>query len=232
MVVGIDARTFSEYPFVAVSASAPPARPRDRSAGRGRGRGSSPTTSSSPSRRAPSATTSGWSTRWRARRTGSSSPPRRPMTEGRTRVLGGDDLLLEIGARAGNAVMPADANGVIRRMPYEGRRPARVRGRRGRARDPASRSAFEGGEAWIDFHGPPGDTYAVLVLARRARPGAGLGVPRQDRGRGAMAPSLQDVAATSTSGEELMSGPEIQAEAISTILRARSRTRRAGSAGC
>ena len=39
--------------------------------------------------------------------------------EGRTRVLGGDDLLLEIGARAGNAVMPADANGVIRRMPYE-----------------------------------------------------------------------------------------------------------------
>ena len=36
---------------------------------------------------------------------------------------------------------------------------------------------------------------------------------------GAMAPSLQDVSATSTSGDELMNGPEIQAEAISTILR-------------
>ena len=141
--------------------------------------------------------------------------------KGRTRVLGGDDLLLEIGARAGNAVIPADANGVIRQMPYEvdGLRAFGVvaaeiaRGR------PVTDAGFEDNRAWIDFHGPPGTlTQHSFSAVERGQ------VPASEfRDRivvvGAMAPSLQDVAATSTSGAQLMSGPEIQAETISTILR-------------
>ncbi len=139
--------------------------------------------------------------------------------EGRTRVLGGDDLLLEIGARAGNAVMPADANGVIRRMPYEvdGLLGFGVVGAELARKRPVP--AFEGGEAWIDFHGPPGTLtqYSFSRVERGRVPASAF----RDKivVVGAVAPSLQDVAATSTSGAELMSGPEIQAEAISTILR-------------
>jgi adenylate cyclase len=48
--------------------------------------------------------------------------------------------------------------------------------------------------------------------------------PKLVRGRvvvvGASAPSLQDVHPTSVSGNELMAGPEVQANAISTVLRA------------
>jgi adenylate cyclase len=139
--------------------------------------------------------------------------------KGRTRVLGGDDFLLEIGARAGNAVMPADANGVIRRMPYEVDRLLGfgVVGAElvtGRPVPPFERSG-----AWIDFHGPPGTLtqYSFSAVEKGRVPVSAF----RDKivVVGAMAPSLQDVAATSTSGDQLMSGPEIQAEAISTVLR-------------
>ena len=141
--------------------------------------------------------------------------------KGGTRVLGGDDLLREIGARAGNAVMPADPNGVIRRMPYQvdGLRSFPVVAAEiatGRAPD---RGDFERDSSWIDFHGPPGTLphHPFSAVERGHVPDSAF----RDKivVVGAMAPSLQDVAATSTSGDELMSGPEIQAEAISTILR-------------
>ena len=72
------------------------------------------------------------------------------------------------------------------------------------------------GSAWIDYRGPPG-TFRNLSFSRVMRgkvPDSAL------RGKtvmiGAVAPSLQDVHATSTSGDELMSGPEIQANALWT----------------
>jgi adenylate cyclase len=144
-------------------------------------------------------------------------------TDGRggTRVLGGDDLLREIGARAGNAVIPADANGVIRRMPYEidGLRAFGVVGAEIAGGRRLTDSGFEDNRAWIDFHGPPGTLkqYSFSSVERGNVPASEL----RDKivVVGAMAPSLQDVAATSTSGEQMMSGPEIQAETISTILR-------------
>lgn len=73
--------------------------------------------------------------------------------------------------------------------------------------------------AWIDFHGTPGTlTQHSFSAVEEGRVPDGA-----FRGKivvvGAVAPSLQDVAATSASGDELMSGPEIQAESISTILR-------------
>jgi adenylate cyclase len=136
---------------------------------------------------------------------------------GGTRVLGGDDLLREIGARAGNAIVPSDANGVIRRMAYEIDRlqafgVVAAELATGRRQQP-----FD--SALIDFHGPPGTLtqYSFSQVEKGRVPAAAF------RGKivvvGAIAPSLQDVSATSTSGDELMSGPEIQAEAISTILR-------------
>src|SRR5688572_26856386 len=115
--------------------------------------------------------------------------------------------------------MPADANGVIRRMPYkvDGLLGFGVVGAELVTRRPVP--AFEGGEAWIDFHGPPGTLkhYSFSRVDRGRVPAAAF----RDKivVVGAVAPSLQDVAATSTSGDELMSGPEIQAEATSTILR-------------
>jgi adenylate cyclase len=115
--------------------------------------------------------------------------------------------------------VPADPNGVIRRMPYEVDRLLGfgVVGAELVTRRPVP--AFEGGEAWIDFHGPPG----TLTQYSFSRVESGRVPASAFRDKivvvGAMAPSLQDVAATSTSGDELMSGAEIQAEAISTILR-------------
>jgi hypothetical protein len=83
----------------------------------------------------------------------------------------------------------------------------------GRAPDPA---AFDPGGAWIDFRGPPGtiDTVSFSDLIR------GRVDPARVRGRivvvGAAAPTLQDVHPTPTGSGELMSGPEIEANAIYT----------------
>ena len=121
-----------------------------------------------------------------ARGTGSSSPPRRSTSKGRTRVLGGDDLLLEIGARAGNAVVPADAGGVIRRMPYEvdgllGVRRRRRPSWRPGAPVPAVRGAAAHGSTTT---GRPARSSSIRSRDVATRPSAGLRVPRPDRGRG------------------------------------------------
>ena len=142
--------------------------------------------------------------------------------QGRHAVLGGDETLAAIGARAGNAVMPTDPGGVVRRVAFsrDGLKSfavATVERTTGRRLDPA---AFDDdGEAWIDFPGPPGTVRTVSfvdVLDGR--------VPTEVlRGGtavvGASVPSLQDVKPTSSSGAELMAGPEIQAAAIDTVAR-------------
>jgi adenylate cyclase len=121
----------------------------------------------------------------------------------------------------GNTVTPSDINGVIRRLREQVGHldtfalvaAEMARGRRG------DRGPLRGDGAWIDFHGPPGTLNQVSFGAVRR----GEVPPSVFRGKivivGAQAPSLQDVAATSSSGEELMSGPEILAEGVSTILR-------------
>ena len=140
--------------------------------------------------------------------------------EGRTDVLGGDDLLAEIDSRAAAADFPTHWGGVIRRYPHRiGKLDSlavvaaeRVTGRRLRS------GAFHDGGAWIDFRGGPGTfpniSFADLVEGRV--PAASL------RGKvvviGATAPTLQDRHATATSGGETMSGPEVQANAIWTAM--------------
>jgi adenylate cyclase len=138
---------------------------------------------------------------------------------GSTNVLGGDENLASVEARAANGNVIPDPGGVTRKMHYEleGLVTLAIAGAEaatGKAIDPGE---MEGdGSAWIDYRGPP-ETFRNLSFSRVMRgkvPDSAL------RGKtvviGAVAPSLQDVHATSTSGDELMSGPEIQANAIWT----------------
>jgi hypothetical protein len=82
---------------------------------------------------------------------------------------------------------------------------------------PVNPSAFEPGGSYIDYRGPKGTipTYSFSALVN------GQIDPRELRGKivvvGATAPALQDLHATSA-GNELMSGPEIQANAIWTLM--------------
>jgi CHASE2 domain-containing sensor protein/tRNA A-37 threonylcarbamoyl transferase component Bud32 len=139
---------------------------------------------------------------------------------GHTNVLGGDANLREIGAIAANGTLVPDRDGVVRRFRYS---LDRLRGfavavatRAGR---PADRPDFRGQGAWIDFRGPPG-TVRSVPLSRLL---SGSADRRLFQNRvvvvGATAPVLQDLHATSAPGGELMSGAEIEANAIDTAMR-------------
>lgn len=139
---------------------------------------------------------------------------------GRTRIFGGDEVLRSVGGRAGNALLPNDPGATIRRMWYsaQGLKTLPVVTAEAATGRSIAASALGGRTAWIDFRGPGGTirtlTY-VDVLKGRFPPGT-------FRGRtvvvGPAAPSLNDVHPTSVSGEDLMTGPEIQANAIWTAL--------------
>jgi adenylate cyclase len=141
---------------------------------------------------------------------------------GSTNVLGGDQNLRQVGAGVGDTQLPNDRYAVLRRMPYSvlGLKSLaivtaeKVLGRR------IKRSELGGKTAWIDYAGPPGTIPAVSfwrVALGRFRPGT-----FRDKVVvvGAAALSLQDVHATSTSGSGLMAGVEVQANEISTAIRA------------
>jgi CHASE2 domain-containing sensor protein len=139
---------------------------------------------------------------------------------GGTNVLGGDENLRAIGARAAASDLTNDSTGAIERFPYA------VRGLRsvavvtaervsGRRVDP---SRFEHGQARIDFRGGPG-AIRTLSFSDVLR---GRVDPALLRGKivvvGATAPTLRDVHSTPVRGDELMAGPEAQANAIWTAL--------------
>jgi CHASE2 domain-containing sensor protein len=136
---------------------------------------------------------------------------------GHTNVLGGDDNLRALGAHAGASNMPSGPGGVLQRFDRSAgglETLAMVAARvTGHAPSP---SAFAGRWAWIDFRGPPGtiDTVSFSDLLN------GRVDPARVRGRivvvGASAPTLQDVHPTPTASGKLMSGPEIEANAIYT----------------
>jgi CHASE2 domain-containing sensor protein len=137
---------------------------------------------------------------------------------GDTKVFDGKRNLDPIHAEAAAANFPDDAGGIIRRVTPKmtdlATIAAVVAKRRGTPVDPA---AFEPGGAYIDFRGPPGTipTVSFSALVRGQVPAERL------RGKtvviGATAPTLHDQHATSA-GVELMSGPEVQANAIWTVL--------------
>jgi CHASE2 domain-containing sensor protein len=138
---------------------------------------------------------------------------------GHTNILGGDDVLAQLGAQAGASNLPPGPGGVLQRFAPEsgGLQTLAMAAAHvvGRAPD---RSAFDRGGAWIDFRGPPGtiDTVSFSDLVR------GRVDPSRVRGRivvvGAAAATLQDVHPTPTASNRLMSGPEIEANAIYTAV--------------
>jgi adenylate cyclase len=138
---------------------------------------------------------------------------------GRSRIFGGEAVVHEIGARAANTVVVPEPGGKIRKMRYEvdglvtfG--VATAEAASGEAIDPAEME--DGREAWIDYRGPPKTLtrYSYSRVLRGEVPASAF------RGKtviiGASAPSLQDVHPTSTTGDELMAGPEVQANATWT----------------
>ena len=140
---------------------------------------------------------------------------------GGTNVLGGDENVTAARAHTAAANLETDRGGVIHRFPYSAgglRSVAVVTAELARGR-PFPATPFDDGEAWIDYAGPRGTvpTYHFSDLVN------GRVDPEKLRDRivviGASAPTLQDVHATPTASDRLMSGPEIQANAISTALR-------------
>jgi adenylate cyclase len=137
--------------------------------------------------------------------------------DGSTYVLGGNARVL--GARVGNGSYIPDADGVIRRFRYQIDRletfPVVAAERAlGHTLDP---SRFPEERPWIDF--APPETVPFLSYSHVL---SGKFKPAVVRGRtvvvGGTAPSLRDYHATSSSGEGVITGPEVQANAIHTVL--------------
>lgn len=140
---------------------------------------------------------------------------------GRTRIFGGEPQVKAARALPASAQYDLDPNGVIRRIPFEtdGLKTMPVVAYERAFHRLPDRSAFKPDGAWIDFAGATGSITTVSFSHLLARD-----FPADlFRGRivvvGASAPSLQDVHPTSTTGNDEMSGPEIQAQAIDTLLR-------------
>lgn len=136
--------------------------------------------------------------------------------QGRTPVLGGDENVAAAGAHVGSSLFPRD-HGVIRRIQTDvGRVPAlSVQAVRLAGGEPP---IAPGDSAWIDFAGPAGTvrTHSWNDVATGRTPASAL------RGKivvvGTTARRLQDRHQTSVSGDS-MPGPEIQANAIATLMR-------------
>ena len=138
---------------------------------------------------------------------------------GQTHVLGGGSGLRFARAEAANTGLEPDPGGVFRKVQYsiDGLVSFAVATAEAATGKKISPSDLGGnGDAWIDFRGPP-DTFHHYSFSRVLR---GQVPAQRLRDKivvvGASAPSLQDVHATSTTGDELMSGPELQANAIWT----------------
>jgi adenylate cyclase len=139
--------------------------------------------------------------------------------DGRTDIFGGDRVVEQVGAIPANGNLIPDPGDVIRRMPYElqnltgfGVAAAQAPGD-----IEVDASKFDDDGAWIDYAGPPGTIDEVSfsnVYDSQFDPGT---FTDKIVVIGTTAPSLQDVHPTSSSGDDLMSGPEIQASSISTV---------------
>ena len=130
-------------------------------------------------------------------------------------------IMKQLGARAGYTGIVDDVDGSARRYLYgfNGLKSFAIAAVERATGRKVSRSIFreKGDSAWVDFYGGAGSIPEVpywKVYQGRTPPGL-------FRGKivvvGATDPVLKDVFHTSTSGDELMSGPELQAHAIGTV---------------
>ncbi len=138
---------------------------------------------------------------------------------GRSRVFGGTAVQRETGVHVASSVLPNDPGAVLRRLPAEALQLPTLAVTAAALDGVHVPTRLLGGSgALIDYRGPPG-TISELPYSRVLE---GRFDPTTVRGRvvvvGATAPTLGDVHPTSTSAREQMSGPEIQANAIATLL--------------
>jgi CHASE2 domain-containing sensor protein len=137
---------------------------------------------------------------------------------GHTNVLGGDENVRAAGAHAAASNLPTGPEGVFERFTHSsvGIPTLAVTAARLAGGPRVGAADFEPGGAWIDYRGRP-DTIETVSFSDLV---GGRVDPRVLRGRvvvvGATAAALQDVHATPAASRELMSGPEIQANAIWT----------------
>jgi adenylate cyclase len=144
-----------------------------------------------------------------------------PDPQGRSGVFGGQKILDEIGARAGNDQIGEDPDGVRRRVPHSvgNMETFPLVAAEVASGKPVTTSDMGGDSAWIDYAGPPGSYQSVpfsRVLNGQFPPGF-----FKDKivVVGASDPGLKDVVDTPTSGSDhLMSGSEVNANAIATAL--------------
>jgi CHASE2 domain-containing sensor protein len=139
---------------------------------------------------------------------------------GATNVLGGEENLAAAHARAAAANLPTVSGGIYQRFTASdgGLATIAVVAARQSGGPRLDASVFGAKGAWIDFRGPP-RTIAAVSFSDVLR---GRVDPARLRGKvvvvGATAPTLQDVHATPVSDDRLMSGAEIQANAIWSAL--------------
>jgi adenylate cyclase len=133
------------------------------------------------------------------------------------------EIMKQLGARAGYTGIVDDPDGSARRYlyGYNGLKSFAIAVVERETKKPVPRSIFtdEDTSAWIDYYGGPGTIPEVpywKVYEGKTPPGF-------FRGKtvvvGATDPVLKDVFHSSTSGDQLMSGPELQAHAIGTVRR-------------
>ena len=141
-----------------------------------------------------------------------------PSAAGESGVFGGEQGLRRARAVAGNGSFEGGPGAVIRRMPFElgGLKGFAVEVAEEATGEEITREDLHGDSAWIDYAGPPETFPAVSFSQVDDQP------PGFFRDKivvvGASASTLQDLHPTSTTGETLMTGPEIQANAIATAL--------------
>ena len=139
---------------------------------------------------------------------------------GGTQILGGNQVLHELGARPASARLELDTDGVIRRFPYSynGLKSFPVVTVETASGHGVPASRFGGGTLPIDFPGPPGTVRSISyskVLAGEFNPSM---FAHKIVIVGASAPILQDVHATATTSASTMPGSEVWADATSTLL--------------
>jgi adenylate cyclase len=138
--------------------------------------------------------------------------------DGKHFVLGGEENIRSIGATVAHAEQATDGDGVVRRYlvdneGYETFASAAAREAIGKRELDVPRTE------WIDFAGGPGAITTISfsdVLQNKVPRGA---LKDKVVVVGATAPTLHDLHATATSGDGFMNGPELQANAIQTLMR-------------
>jgi len=143
------------------------------------------------------------------------------LQNGETRILGGNEVLGQLGARPAFAGFTLDSDGEVRRFAYseDQLKSFPVVTAETATGHPVRSSLFNSGPLPIDFAGPPGTFHQesfYSVLAGKPDPGL---FANKIVIVGASAPILQDVHATATTNGATMSGPEVWANATSTLLR-------------